>query len=518
MTSTESIRANREVDSPGSPVFWWAFAIYAAITILWLTLSIGTLLSKSLLPSAMAEHTMAGAPEHAEDLILSVGTLVLGLFLIWLAPTNITARAFAVGLVGTAIGFSITAHHLLDAIWPGSTERFSLTPISVLHVIFHLIAGSAYAFGLLLFPDGKLPPISRRSLLGLIAVILTSLVVLVVVGREPPFFILFCGVAVVIAGIFSQWLKSRSPDPVLARQSRNFLQAFLIGLGVATALGLSMWALDWQHFISDLKDPQGAHAWTFGNMVFASVPPLLAGTAVVVFVGILQYRLWGVDEIRHKPRLFAVLMVVVIGIYVGATVAVHEVTLKLGDKLGIGVLLSTAAAVMASMFVLEKPRDSMERVVNRLVYGTPINPYRMQTEFSSAIATTISTEAVVSALASELKRNMNVVAGRLTVALTAGERSFTWPPSASNPPLHISLPLSVNDESIGALSLAKANSSEFTDPERALAHDLGTVAALAVKTRIMGTAADSVETYGSEVEGLSGRGLPSETDEPETRR
>jgi hypothetical protein len=474
--------ATRQRSSRHLPLtlFWWAFGAYATVSILWLMLSISTLVWPSLLPGAMEAHHAGGTgiPEHAEDLVLSVGTLALGLFLVWLAPGNISARAFAVGLVGTAVGFSLTAHHLLEAVAPDASLRFSLTLVSLLHITFHVIAGVAYATALLLFPDDRLPPLSRAGSLILGLLLLGSLLILVIVGHEPAYFILYCGLAVLIAGVFSQWLKARRGPPEVRVLSRRLLYAFLFGLFIAACFTGAVWGLNGNKYLVDL------HGSTFEDLVFSAIPPLLAGTGIVVFVAILRYGMWGVDHVQHKDRLYLPLFAGVMGLYIVATVVVHSLTEEFGPQDGTGLFLLSACVVGAGIVTLERPREHVQRLCKRLVYGAPMDPYPWLVDFSDSLAATTSVDAVLPSLAAVLARAMRVAEGSLAISTLAGSRRmFVWPPGAS---VHASdaIPLLEANQPIGELSIHKSNDQELSSDERALAADLGLEAALAIRTRL----------------------------------
>jgi hypothetical protein len=465
----------RNLDS----AYWVFFACYAAVSVLWLILSLASFFWPDLVPSSMAAHHSVDLAQHGEDLLLSLGTLALGLFLIWLAPDNVTARAFAVGLVGTAVGFSLTAHHLLEAIAPEAMTRLTLSLVPILHVIFHTIAGVAYAYALLLFPDGKLPPVSRVTLLAVWTLLVGILLVLLIEGREPSYFILYCGIAVVVAGWFSQWTKARaSPDPIDRERSRTFHRALLLAVGIAVGLVGIEWLLRWHSIIGG---SQAAGADRLTNIVFASVPPLLAGTGLVVFVGILQFRLWGVGRV-HKPSLFRVLVVMVMGVFVVAEVVLEAVVQKLGTRVGASVTLTGVAAVLIGLAILDRPREFMKETVNRLVYGTPVRPHDLTAGFMSDLAVSVSADAVVPALARVLG-GMHVTEGRLRVDLpSGGRREEGWPPGAAGGGEPI--PLVADGRELGSISVVRQGEEVLSPAERKLLSDLGAAAALAIRARV----------------------------------
>ena len=157
--------------------------------------------------AAIDSHSVQPAGAFALQYLFSALNIALGVLLITLRPRDLAARLLALGMVGTAAVFNAQAHSGLEMM-PGLALR--------LHDNYHLFAGLAYIYALLVFPDGRLArpwPRSRwfRPLLAFYLVVGTVAVVLSRswLHADPGGFVWFFGVLIPIAGITSQALRLR---------------------------------------------------------------------------------------------------------------------------------------------------------------------------------------------------------------------------------------------------------------------------------------------------------------------
>ena len=217
-------------------------------------------------------------------------------------------------------------------------------------------------------------------------------------------------------------------------------------------------------------------------LIFGSIPPLLAAVGIVVVVGILQYRLWGIESIPNGPNLLKVVILIVMISYVVAEVAVHTITEEFGDKVGVSLTLCAPIAVTVGLALLERPREYVVVSCRRLLYGTVVNPQRVFAEFKGELANSLAPEAVTPALASVLRRGMDVIEGRLTVAFADGtQRSYAWPPDAAV--THEELPLLLDGDYLGHVATGLRSHGPMTPAERQLVIAVAAQAALAIRAR-----------------------------------
>src|SRR5438309_2194376 len=153
-------------------LFWLFFAAYTAGGILVLAQGIGAVwahLSSSLhsslhiralntdifarvaLRMADASHTLPSALSIVLGYAFSLFNIVLAFFLLWLRPRDRAARLLAIGMVGTAGVFNISAQTAYEALPLLPWESIMQTTAAV-------VAALSYAFALVVFPDGRPVP------------------------------------------------------------------------------------------------------------------------------------------------------------------------------------------------------------------------------------------------------------------------------------------------------------------------------------------------------------------------
>lgn len=469
--------------------FWVFFAAFTTITVTWMLIAAWTWVDPGLMPAGMHSHT--GAAQHGQDLVLSLGTLALGLFLVWHSPENVTARWFAVGLVGTSIGFSLTSHHLLEGLAPTAMYTTLALP-SLLHLVYHLITGAAYTYGLLLFPDGRLPQVSPLTNF-LWGAVLAAILLVAVRGREPAYFIAYCGGVVVVAGCLSQWYKSRharqhgEPDPF-----RAFFKAFLLALSIAAALVAVELFFPLGRYLGIDVSREGVGTGAMGrvtSIALTASPPLLAATGLVVFFGLVEYRLGtrvtaaaqlaGGRLSSHREQAVHLLIGLVMGLYVAAEYVIHLLTDKLGEHVSVGAAVMILVAILLGLF-LERPRTMLEERIRS--FSRVAEPARVFDVFCQDLTAARSPEAVVAVLATTLHRQVDVTRGRLVAYLAEGEqRTYRWPDGA----VVAGEPVSLSDSGaeLGELFVARPGEQPLSESERRLITELGNEAVHVIRER-----------------------------------
>ncbi|MGH2830930.1 MAG: hypothetical protein ACRDJM_10655, partial [Actinomycetota bacterium] len=99
---------------------------------------------------ANASHGGMPAPVAAVEYLFGALSLGFGLFILRRRPRDRTARLLSLGLIGTAAVFNLQAHTIF-----GITGRGNWLAI---HDMFHMVSGVAFAFAVIVFPDGRIVP------------------------------------------------------------------------------------------------------------------------------------------------------------------------------------------------------------------------------------------------------------------------------------------------------------------------------------------------------------------------
>jgi signal transduction histidine kinase len=305
--------------------------------------------------------------------LFSALNLALGLLLITVRWRDRVARLLALGLLGTAATFNHPSHAVFHVVGEPAG-------IKVIHFTFHVVSGVAYMWAVILFPDGRLPlrgPAASRTAQRILAAVLTVFVVYICWHssfiRHPPFFVLFFGIVVACAGFAAQTARLHPPlRGTAAQQAQSrLLRSALVPAMLVAALWLIAAAC------SLAGGNLGTHAEAWMHALAGWFPAVFAVVPVVLFVGILRYRLWEIDGLLSRTLLY--------GLLVGFATVAYVLLLGLtGDVVASGawasVLAMTAVALAA-----EPVRVALRRLANRLVFGHELTPAEALRELADGL-------------------------------------------------------------------------------------------------------------------------------------
>ena len=204
---------------------------------------------------------------------------------------------------------------------------------------------------------------------------------------------------------------------------------------------------------------------------------------VAVAIGVLRFRLLGIDVIVRRTLLYGVLTGLVVALYAATTVTVSAVTPSVGTRTVL------AAALVA--IVLVPLRDRLQHAVDRLVYGARHDPLLAVRQIGTSLsaASVDPLPAAVEALAASIR------AGYVAVVGTDGELlASTGSPHSD---AKVTCPLSVAGEHLADLHITPARGEDVLDPADArvvdvLAAPLASVVHTTRLTRRLAAASDRV--------------------------
>ena len=357
---------------------------------------------------------------RAETLILvpvSVGFAVVGALIIrehprhrlgWLYVTSATAMATAL------FAFPYAWYGLVTA--PGAVPG-ALAVGWVSAWVWTLGFSPAVTFGLLLYPDGRLPsrrwwPAAAISAIAIAFLVLATAFSpgplvnhpiadnpLGIPGAGPAFGVagaiggplVLVGFAAGVAALIARW--RRAPGGGVARR-RISLLAFAAGLNLAIVLvpfgtGESPWPV------------------TLAILAAAALIPVAIGVAI------LRHHLYDIDVALNRSLVYGGLTAAVVALYV---VLVWAVARPLGSGTAAGIVASGLAA--AAILPL---RNRLQRLVDRAMYGEYGDPYaavsRLTTQLQAAAAPGDSLATIAEAIAVSLR--LPYVAVESAAGLTA---------------------------------------------------------------------------------------------------
>lgn len=207
---------------------------------------------------------------------------------------------------------------------------------------------------------------------------------------------------------------------------------------------------------------------------------LLAFPVVVaVAVGVLRYRLLGIELVLRRGLVYGVLTAVVIAVYLVVTVLV-------GSVLERGLLPGVVAAALVAV-VLAPVRDRLQRAVNWLIYGERHDPLRAIARLGDQVAVAGERDLLPAALTAVMRA---VRAPGAEVHAPGGRSVGCQGTMSATGPV---LPLRVGGHDLGTLTVADRRSAGPYDDA-----DLRLLAALALQIATLLRALELTEALEAE--------------------
>jgi signal transduction histidine kinase len=472
-------------------------------SIAWATAGIAILLTLSYLVRVYLNPN-----GHGQDVLyelVNVTTALAGALVIARQFRNPMGWILAfIGLAGLvtslAQDYSVLANTVHQHSWPGGAfaawlgSWLFLPPIAVL-----------LTFGLLLFPDGRLPTPRWRWLAWLSGATLLLACAGAAIGSIPrPNFAIddsgvltdssrladlqalallpFLAGAVCLISLIVRFRRSRG-------QEREQLKWFMFG-GLIYAVGIAISVATVIGPSSNNRTP--AWAGTIQEITTAAVP-------IAIAIAVLKYRLYDIELVISRTLLYGSLAAFITAVYVGIVVGVGTLVGS-GGKPNL-VLSIVATAIVAVAF--QPVRERLQKIANRLVYGKRASPYEVLAQFSERVADTYAADEALPQMAKVLAEGTG--AERAEVWLRAGTElrpTAAWPVSPSGNGAHqpAAEPVGVvgqklpdiagadravavqhQGELLGALTVTKRAGESLTPIEEKLLDDLAHQAGLVLK-------------------------------------
>ncbi len=338
-------------------------------------------------------------------------------------------------------------------------------------------------FGLLLYPDGRLPSRRWRPVAWFdgVAIVMLGVTSAFKQGtldnvreytnpfgflRGTTFEVLdTLGILLAMTGIVlsvaSIVVRMRRARPEERLQLRWFL---LAGAVLVVGLGTNVF----ENVLSD-------------KVIGSSVLAALALFPVALGIGILKYRAFDLDVVISKAVVYGILLVIITLDYLAIVVGIGTLV---GDRAS-PVLTAAAAAIAALSF--QPINRRLTRFANRLVYGKRATPYEVLSEFSERVGTAYSTEDVLPRMARLIVEGTGATRGDVWLRIGDTWRlEASWPaeaPTLSAPDDDEGRPFEVRHQgqTLGALSLVKPANDPVTPAEERLLGDLAAQAGLVLR-------------------------------------
>jgi signal transduction histidine kinase len=218
------------------------------------------------------------------------------------------------------------------------------------------------------------------------------------------------------------------------------------------------------------------------------------GIAVPVAAGIaiFRYRLYDIDLVISRTLVYGALAVFITAVYIGIAVGIGALIGGGGKpNLGLSIL---ATAIVAIGF--QPLRAQLQKVANRLVYGTRATPYEVLSQFAGRVAESYAIDEVLPRMAAVLADGTR--AERAVVWLRSGTQlraAAAWPPedrptqplalagdtTPEQPGTERIVEVRQQNELLGALSVTTRARESLTPIEEKLLSDLAHQAGLVLR-------------------------------------
>lgn len=188
---------------------------------------------------------------------------------------------------------------------------------------------------------------------------------------------------------------------------------------------------------------------------------------VAVGIGVLRYRLLGIETVVPRAITYAVLTVLIAAVYLSASAMA-------GSRLTGAALPAVLASTVVALVLLPL-RDRLQRAVDRLLYGTRADPVGAVAGLGATLAASADDDLMQAALA-------EVMAALGAEGAVLKDRSATVLASAGTPvnPPSLSVPLIAAGTPVGLLELGPRRGARYTRTDHTMTQALAGPLALAV--------------------------------------
>jgi hypothetical protein len=307
--------------------------------------------------AADASHVVPSTPQIVLDYVFTVVHLGLAAILLWLRPRDWCARLLAVALVGVAVVFNLTSQatfeHLPMTWWESLGQAAS-----------HVVAGLAYIYALLLFPDSR--PVPRWRPLALLPLYLMAMLAAVGLAvrvegpARPATLLLFFGLVVPASGAAAQWYRIHHTDDATGQA-----QARLVFWALLPSVAFGVVFLASNGLPSTTTGMAGRHLPEPPVALYRSFQPAFALIPMALFAGLLRYRLWDIERLLNRTIVYATATGLLGGVYVSFVVVTQQ---ALGSVAATPLIESRGAVAVTTLLlasVFRPVRDRVQRFVDR---------------------------------------------------------------------------------------------------------------------------------------------------------
>ncbi|WP_186814243.1 sensor histidine kinase, partial [Pseudonocardia asaccharolytica] len=415
--------------------------------------------------SAWARGVQAAIPRSepfdqlVPDFAFSLLNLVIAVLLLWLGHRAWFIRLLAIAMIGSAGAFNLQAHAAAVAV-----QIATGLSMGTLHqILLHGVAGAAYILAMLVFPSSlwRLQPdsgLTRRLLLfaGLGALLVAGFATALLPHTTSCVLLFGFGVPLIGLAVLPRRIR-RGPTAGQRTQARLLFSVLAAAFATTVVLGvitLLLVVLDWPGLTVHDPTAGGEHGEPTG-LLFWFARLAAAAIAGAVLVASRRTRLWTAERLFSRGLATALLVTLLGGGYVVARAVTMVLLVNWPVAPVAATALPTALVALAALPLYVR----VERLVDRLLYGTRPTPYSVLAEVAALSRATSTDAPDLTRMAEAVARGLGATSCSLTV-FRAGlrDRTYRWSDTGSPPAAEdlVAVPIRHGEEQIGRIAVDRA--------------------------------------------------------------
>lgn len=264
----------------------------------------------------------------------------------------------------------------------------------------------------------------------------------------------------ILAGVLMLALRYRRLAPDDQARARWLLGGATVSVSTATILGLlGSW-------VRTLPEP----------LVYVLYAPAALAVPAAIAVAMVRHRLLEVDALIRRSMVYAILWVLITGLYVGLALALGLTT---GGSMPLPIaVLATVAATL----VVAPIRRWLDGLADRVVFGSRLSGYELIAGLGHRLEEAPASGGVGRVVAEQVREGLGLQWVRVLVGSGPQALAGTSGPVPEHPVAVERVPLSHGDVTVGAIECGPRRRGPFTQADRDILLTLGRQAALAVRS------------------------------------
>lgn len=264
----------------------------------------------------------------------------------------------------------------------------------------------------------------------------------------------------ILAGVLMLALRYRRLAPDDQARARWILGGATVSVSTALILGLlGSW-------VRSLPDP----------LVYLLYTPAALAVPAAIGVAMVRHRFLEVDAMIRRSMVYAMLWVLITGVYVGLALALG---LTAGGSMPLPIaILATVAATL----VVAPIRRWLDGLADRVVFGSRLSGYELLAGLGHRLEEAPTSGGFGQVVAEQVREGLGLQWVRVLVGSGPHALAGTSGPVPEHPTAVERVPLSHGHVTVGAIECGPRRRGPFTQADRDILLTLGRQAALAVRS------------------------------------